>query len=263
MYNILLIGETCRDEYIYGICDRVCPEAAALVFTRTDDLITFNHGMAGNVYRNLISIDKNILNITFLTNSNINSSIIKRRYIDKRYNTIVLREDIYGKIDKLDFLTNFNYKDINKNYDLIIISDYNKGLIDIKDYHDIRKIYPNTKILVDTKQKVTVDIAKNIDYLKINKLEYSDIKHNQDVHSLCDIIVTKGDCGADLYKKNNKKVFSFPTKKIEVRDVCGAGDTFLAALAIKYLYTRNICDSIDFANECAGKVVTKFGVATP
>lgn len=262
MYNILLIGETCRDEYVYGICDRVCPEAPALVLTRTDDQTTFNHGMAGNVYRNLISIGKDILNINFFTNSNLNS-IIKRRYIDKRYNAIVFREDIYEKIDKPDFLISLSSQDIIKDYDLIIISDYNKGFINTDDYSHIKKIYPNTKILVDTKQKITVDIAKNIDYLKINKLEYSNIENNQDIHNLCDIIVTKGDCGADLYKKNNTEVFSFPTKKIEVRDVCGAGDTFLAALAIKYLYTGDIFTSIDFANECAGKVVRKFGVATP
>lgn len=47
-----------------------------------------------------------------------------------------------------------------------------------------------------------------------------------------------------------------------LRDVCGAGDTFLAALTINYLATKNIDLAIQFANSCACKVVSKFGVVT-
>ena len=52
------------------------------------------------------------------------------------------------------------------------------------------------------------------------------------------------------------------TKKIEIRDVSGAGDTFLAALAVKYANTNNIEESILFAQKCSTKVVQKLGVVT-
>jgi sugar/nucleoside kinase (ribokinase family) len=49
---------------------------------------------------------------------------------------------------------------------------------------------------------------------------------------------------------------------IEVRDLSGAGDTFMASLVISYLKTNNIERSIEYANDCATKVVQKRGVVT-
>jgi sugar/nucleoside kinase (ribokinase family) len=40
-----------------------------------------------------------------------------------------------------------------------------------------------------------------------------------------------------------------------------AGDTFISALCIKYVGTKNIDIAIEFANECATKVVQKAGVS--
>ena len=55
----------------------------------------------------------------------------------------------------------------------------------------------------------------------------------------------------------------FPVNNdIEVRDLSGAGDTFMAALVYKYVNTDSITDAIKFANDCATKVVQKKGVTT-
>ena len=54
----------------------------------------------------------------------------------------------------------------------------------------------------------------------------------------------------------------FPVKEVSVRDVSGAGDTFLAGLVVKYIETNDIRKSIKFAQECATVVVQKHGVAT-
>ena len=67
------------------------------------------------------------------------------------------------------------------------------------------------------------------------------------------MIVTLGEKGA---KYENK---IYPTKKVEVFDVCGAGDTFISALCSYYIVTKNMIDSIKFANKCAGFVVQKIG----
>jgi sugar/nucleoside kinase (ribokinase family) len=50
---------------------------------------------------------------------------------------------------------------------------------------------------------------------------------------------------------------------VDVVDVCGAGDTFLAALAVQYLYTKNIEQSIIFANVAAGLTVQHRGNYAP
>jgi sugar/nucleoside kinase (ribokinase family) len=49
---------------------------------------------------------------------------------------------------------------------------------------------------------------------------------------------------------------------VEVKDVSGAGDTFISGLCYYYLKTKSIEESINFANECATKVVQKRGVST-
>ena len=49
----------------------------------------------------------------------------------------------------------------------------------------------------------------------------------------------------------------------ETIDVSGAGDTFTASFTLKYLETRDINESITFANEMASIVVSKRGVVTP
>ena len=49
----------------------------------------------------------------------------------------------------------------------------------------------------------------------------------------------------------------------ETIDVSGAGDTFTAAFALHYLKTKNVGQSIIFANEMSSKVVSRRGVVTP
>ena len=55
---------------------------------------------------------------------------------------------------------------------------------------------------------------------------------------------------------------TFPVKKVSVKDVSGAGDTFMAGLVVKYIKTLDIKESIHFAQECTTKVVQKIGVVT-
>ena len=54
----------------------------------------------------------------------------------------------------------------------------------------------------------------------------------------------------------------YPVKEAQVKDLSGAGDTFLAGLVKKYIETKDISKSIRFANQCATVVVQKRGVST-
>ena len=83
------------------------------------------------------------------------------------------------------------------------------------------------------------------------------------INSLSSMIVTLGENGADFYPKDQIDPINYPTDKIELRDVCGAGDTFLAGLVTEYLRSKNISKAIEYANSCSGKVVSQFGVVTP
>lgn len=252
--NIAVIGESCKDEYIYGTCDRVCPEAAALCF-KHDNTKSINIGMAGNTYNNLLSLSKDN-SIELIT---AQSQIIKRRFVDKRYNTIIFREDVNDICDPI-CLDNYNFD----KYDCIVFSDYCKGFLSEVDIVEIcKRKKTNCVTFIDTKKRLS-SFVKHIDFVKINSVEFS---HNvvdfKNINNMCNLIVTTGEKGADLYTRNNSVPINYPTEKIELRDVCGAGDTFLAGLVIEYMSSQNIDKAITYANQCSNKVVRQFGVVTP
>ena len=55
---------------------------------------------------------------------------------------------------------------------------------------------------------------------------------------------------------------SFPVEKVEIKDLTGAGDSFLSALVYKFVKEKNILAAIEFANQCATLVVQQKGVNT-
>ena len=83
--KVLLLGDSCEDEYIYGNCDRLSPEAPVPVMKL--GRVETKSGMAGNVCLNLQAFN---LNITFLTNT---EKITKTRFIDEGSNYQILRVD--------------------------------------------------------------------------------------------------------------------------------------------------------------------------
>jgi len=251
--KILLIGESCVDEYVYGHCDRICPEAPAICF-KTNSKIESGLGMAGHVMSNIKSMRPEF-NVDIITN--LDSTIIKRRFIDKRYNSIVFRQDINDFCNRIE-IDKYEYS----NYDAVIFSDYCKGFLQETDISNIlKRIEKPCLSFIDTKKKIG-DFINGVDFLKINNKEFTEnVTDINKIKNTCQIIVTKGDLGALHIDKNKETLYETP--KIDVRDVCGAGDTFLAGLVIKHIETKDISQSIKFANECSSKVVSKFGVSTP
>jgi D-beta-D-heptose 7-phosphate kinase/D-beta-D-heptose 1-phosphate adenosyltransferase len=257
--NVLVIGDSCKDVFIYGDIERISPEAPVPVFkpTHTEE----NDGMAKNVANNVEALD---MHIHTVTNKN---SITKIRFVENRSSQMVLRVDEHDHCERigvslLEGLTNnkfdnppfgFGSKDEDY-YDGIIISDYCKGFLEES---DIQHICENNKnVFVDTKKKLG-EWIREADYIKINELEY---KKNHEL--LSDdgfkekLIVTLGNKGC----RYNEKDFS--VEEVPVKDVSGAGDTFIAGLVRGYLDTNNIESAIEFAQKCTTHVVQKHGVAT-
>ena len=139
--------------------------------------------------------------------------------------------------------------------DAIIISDYCKGFLEEDDIQYICE--NNSNVFVDTKKKLG-EWIDNCTYLKINSLEYENNEKflNKYYDIMNKTIVTKGNEGCLFQEK------LYPTKDVPVKDISGAGDTFLAGLVSKYLKTVDIIKSIEFAQKCTTKVVQKHGVST-
>jgi D-beta-D-heptose 7-phosphate kinase/D-beta-D-heptose 1-phosphate adenosyltransferase len=239
MKDILVIGESCRDIFIYCDAPRLCPDIPVPVLNITNQ--SENVGMAKNVQRNIMSY---IPSCDILTNLNW-QNITKTRYVHEKTNHMFFRVDTPHNINKL------NLEDVDYGYKIIVISDYNKGFITESDIEEITKNHDC--VFLDTK-KILGDWANNCKFIKINDFEYQNSKDKLTDTLKNKIIHTKGDEGCEFQNKQYK------VKRVEVKDTSGAGDSFMAALVINYLNTNDIVSSIKFANDKASKVVTQIGV---
>jgi bifunctional ADP-heptose synthase (sugar kinase/adenylyltransferase) len=241
--KILVIGDSCTDIFRYGKVTRIAPEAPVPIIVPERE--TSNPGMAGNVVANLKALGAEV---DFVTNT---TEIRKIRYVCSKYNHLLLR------VDENDTCEPFNIGSLYLNkYDAIIISDYCKGFLSEENIKQISQFYQSV-IFLDTK-KILGEWAHNIDFIKINYHEYERNKEilENDFLLKNKTIVTRGKYGCDYQDKN------YPTIDVPVKDVSGAGDTFLAGLVIEYSRSKDINKAIQFAQECTTIVVQKSGVST-
>jgi len=240
-YKVLLLGDDCLDVYQFGTVDRISPEAPVPVFkmgTKEE-----RPGMARNVKVNL---EKFGCDVTYLSGN----TSIKTRLIDRRSKQQICRID-NDRVSEPLAVT-----DISHNlqvFDVIVISDYNKGYVSYELIEKVRKQFDGP-IFLDTK-KTDLAMFQGI-HVKINKLEYNNRKSIND-----SLIVTLGSRGA-MYKTPKGQSF-YSTSSVEVSDVCGAGDTFLAALVYQYMISKDMSCSIEFANRAAAITVQHIGNYAP
>lgn len=235
-YKILLIGDNCIDQYHYGNVTRISPEGPVPV-------LDFKHaetkpGMAANVRVNLEALG---CDVEFLHG---NKTCVKTRFIDIKSRQQLIRVDQ----DQVSNRVKIDCKTLN-DYSAVVISDYAKGSVD---YTVVQKVKNNFKgpIFMDTKM-TDLEYFNGI-FVKINEKEHSQAQSECD-----DLIVTLGERGA----KYKGKIY--PTPKIEVADVCGAGDTFLAAMTWAYLEYGSITKAIPFAIRASSITVQHTGVYAP
>jgi len=226
---------------MYGRCARLCPEAPVPVFTPSYE--STNRGMAANVHENLLALG---VNADLITNPEY---VKKKRFVDQKTNNILLRIDVGDNVKRIEGLENINIE----SYDAVIISDYNKGFLTSEDIWYISRKNENT--FLDTKKNIDT-WADDVRFIKVNQAEYENSKVYLDscINSMNRIIVTLGSDGCRF------KEMLYSVEQVEIKDMSGAGDTFLAALVARYLEANDIGSSIKFANECATKVVQQKGV---
>ena len=232
--NVLLIGDSCIDIYQFGNVNRISPEAPVPIFKPTDSVEKF--GMASNVKTNLERLGVNVTSILPKEKS------IKTRLIDAASCQQILRMDhdvIAEPIISID----------NLDYDVIIISDYEKGYIS----NDTIMCILDTAtcpVFLDTKKTDVTNYSKA--FIKINELEYESLKEKTD-----NIIITRSSKGV-IYNNIEYNVPSIP-----VNDVTGAGDTFISTLAVVYGITNDMGLAIEHAIKASSITVKELGVYAP
>ncbi|MCK5107102.1 MAG: D-glycero-beta-D-manno-heptose 1-phosphate adenylyltransferase [Nanoarchaeota archaeon] len=284
--KIAVIGDVMLDEFIFGDVTRINPEAPVpvLEFERSE----YRLGGAANVANNIFSLgghcvligrigkEKRIKKILegknihydFIENESIPTITKTRMMVGTQH---LLRLDRETKLP----ITSKDVKKIVKkvrNIDIIVISDYAKGMITQELMDELRKL--NKIILADP--KITKpELFKDVYLIKPNLEEtkkslHVDVKEEKDVelagkllqkkyHS--NILITRGKEGMSLFEKGEKP-FHVPTTAREVYEVSGAGDTVIATIAIALGSEKNLEEAVILSNKAAGIVVGKIGTAT-
>ena len=231
--KVLLIGDSCEDRYFYGDVKRLNPEAPVPILEYRRGVTS--KGMAWNVRENLMSFGVEVYISTHP------EEIIKTRYIDEKSNQQIMRYDEEPEITPISFEFPDEWK---TTYDALVISDYDKGFITQEKLFELSNWFQGP-VFIDTKK---ICIPGNA-FIKVNEYEFKKITH----FIPDNMIITKGGEGTEYQGK------LYPAEKVNVFDVVGAGDTFLAALVYGYLKYGRIEEAIPLANKAAALAVSHRG----
>lgn len=222
-FKVLLIGDSCEDEYIYGRCDGISPEAPVPIMKFSK--VETKAGMAGNVCLNLQVFG---IDVTFLTNS---EKITRTRFIDSRTSNQILRVDNEEKIRPLLLPLSTD------NFDAVLVSDYDKGYVTESKLFELVK---SSDCPVFVHSKKTLLPNKENCFVIINEDEYEKLDSN---HYIDNLILIKGLEGC-IYKNT-----MYPSEKNNVCDRVGVDDIFLSSLVYGYLKHNNIDKALMLANK--------------
>jgi len=194
--------------------------------------------MAGNVANNLEALGCHV-------NYLFGETSVKTRLIDSRSKQQIVRIDNDIQSTPITFETY-----IPDVYDAVVVSDYNKGTVSYELIEEL--IALSIPIFIDTK-KTDLERFQGA-WVKINELEYSKI-----TSECTGLIVTRGARGASALHHD----VDVPAPVVEVTDVTGAGDTFIAAFTYQYLSTQDLTQAIEFAVQASAVTVQHLGVYAP
>jgi len=218
--KVLVLGDIIIDTYIYGTSTRISPEAPVPVVTYNREVQTI--GGAGLVYENLKSLGVDVELVDIFDEASVKTRVI----CDGHYVTRIDNDYHADSKQYLDYILSRDFSD----YEYVILSDYNKGTLDesLRIIEHINKF--DCKIIVDPKEHATQ--YKDAWLVKPNNVEFTKFGFCQWQGN---IITTNA--GDNVLASIDGVDYNLPVAQVEVSDVTGAGDCFLAAFV--YGLTKN------------------------
>ncbi len=292
--KVLVIGDVMLDRYVSGHVHRISPEAPVPVLNLQH--IDEKPGGAANVAMNLFSLGMEVtllsvtgddeisaklqsiladeINTVFLKDSSRRTSI-KTRFMSGNQHLLRLDDETLSDINHdLEQLTVNTFNEIihSKEIHAIVLQDYNKGLLTTSLIKEILIEANRRKIptFVDPKEKnflaykgCTVFKPNKKEIIHASALQTEDynqyvqwLKERLHHHWTCLTLGSKG-----IFLHDGNKGMHFPTRKQEIVDVCGAGDTVLSVLVGCYLQNLPFEEIGYILNIAGGQVCRKPGVA--
>ncbi len=282
----VVVGDQMVDQYLFTQATKVSQEAPVLVVKKRGSNIIL--GGASNVSLNINSLGAKVFPVGVIGNDyfgdklrllykelNISTdgiikenrlTTVKTRIIagnrqllrmDNESENPILKESIFKFIEYI--------KKVNP--DIILVVDYDKGVVSLDLMDELRKL--DKPIFINGKPE-HISYYTNIDTLICNEYEFTkslekfslflhkDISEDNllEVLKIKNIIHTRGENGLSIYTKLKKQNFS--GKKVEEIDCTGASDSVLSVIALES-QVSDIFTAAYLANIAGSIVVTKFG----
>lgn len=297
--TILVIGDLMVDHYIWGEATRLSPEAPVPVVNVKNESTTL--GGAGNVTQNLVSLGAEVIlagiigddvaggqlkNILLAENvitdciltDNTRPTTVKTRVLAGSHQLVRIDREVTDQVNLAleDDLVDKISKSIDA-ADIIILSDYNKGLFSPALTQRVIDIanQKHKKVIVDPKG-LNYSKYKGAYLIKPNRKELTEaaklekIKNIDDLQEAAKVIfaqtqtdylvVTLSEEGMVILSELAYK--SLPVKATEVFDVTGAGDTVLAAIAYFMAVGFSVEEACEVSNHAAAIVIRQVGSAS-
>lgn len=296
--RVAVLGDVMVDCWIEGVVQRISPEAPVPVVSMQRQ--TSMLGGAANVAKNAAALGATVdlYGVTGLDNwSNTYGELIadchgiqdyglsdpnrpttvKTRLVGNHQQIARLDTESTQPLDNhLEDALARKFEQVCAKYDVVIISDYAKGVIGQELVQRVQTAAARnrTPVLVDPK---TPDwqVYGTCDWITPNLQEFRDVVKRANLpqitledqarlllqqHKFQNILVTQADQGMTLV--NTAEDFHVCALPHEVADVSGAGDTVIAALALAVASGCLPREAVWLANTAAGITVTKSGTAS-
>ena len=295
--KIAIVGDMMLDCYFWGEVKRISPEAPVPVVEVGNEFYRF--GGAANVALNILKLGGIPVPVGVIGYDNygtIFKSLVTEASIseegiiidDERPTTaktrVIADSQHVVRIDKesKDYLNKKNqskvieYIEKNiKNFDGIILQDYNKGVLTTSVIEKIIQLADRNKVLITVDPKFNNFFHyKNVTVFKPNRKEAEDvlglkIRTEEDIETAGNkilekinakyVLLTLGEDGIAVFEKG-KAPYKMETKARKVADVSGAGDTVISTLTMALAAGGDILEASYLANYAGGIVCEEVGI---
>lgn len=281
---ITVVGDVMIDQYIYGSSTRMSPECASAPVVK-EYATEYYLGGAGNTAANIKYLGADVRVVAaFSKNSKIRQMLgeseIPFSSVDNE-NQDVIKTRVYSNGEYIaridyDYLVSCNYTKLvqavfDRSPDMIVLSDYNKGTI--KDPREIIQKANSLGLAVLVDPKKDLELYSGAFVLKPNLKEFCEwaevssesltrdfLVNTVQSLQVQNLVITMGEQGVLLATADG--IYGrFDAYKVKAIDPTGAGDSFLAGLAVALNEGKGIRKAIDFATKVAGIAVTKRGTS--
>jgi len=297
--NVLVVGDIIVDHFIWGSVSRISPERPVPVVNVTHENLLL--GGSANVLHNIYALgaksslcgvigndamgDHLLTMLTDLASptsgivrSDNRPTILKTRIVAQHQQVVRFDREKAGELSKTRLTEVSHFLGTHlRDFDAVIVSDYDKGMISNPLMTRLRKLLAKSKIplIVDPKPRdperfkgATIitpnqheaELLAGMKITTEKELTFAAQKM-QKMLGCQAVLITRGEAGMALYEKG-KPLYTIPTVAKEVYDVTGAGDTVAATLALGLAVGLSLVEAATLANFAAGIVVGKVGTAT-